>query len=161
MANHIAVNPLPSSAFMFAMADFGPIVGESSFTPMIGLTIYDGLGESHARNNPSSAGGFSWLWDRTIKGGLKADMLSEGTYEDAINTQAYSGTEYGTMRFHLDNVTPFHEGSETDLGLLERCYKWYNTRVKTLGDIGRVTFFLFEPMHWLTYVHGVTDADTA
>jgi len=161
IADHIALNKLPSSAFMIAMGDFGQIIGKSSYTPMVALTIYDALGETHARNNQSSTGGFSWLWD-DIHGGPKVEIVQEGTYEDAINTQSWSGTEYGTMRFHLDNLTPWHKGGETDLGFLERCFKWYQATVETLGEeLGRSTFFLFEPMHRITYSHGVTNADTA
>ena len=82
---------------------------------MVHVVIYDALGATHARTNPSSAGGFSWLWDKSIKGGPKAEMLEECTYEDAVNVQAPITKMFGMTRFILDAVTPWHGEMDEDL----------------------------------------------
>jgi hypothetical protein len=54
---------LPTSSLISIFLEGGRIFGTPAFMPMIAITVYDALGATHARNNPSSAGGFSWLWD--------------------------------------------------------------------------------------------------
>ena len=131
-----------------------------TFTPMIAITIYDALGATHARNNPSSAGGFSWLWDKSIRGGPIAERLSEGTYEDVVNVHAPLAAMYGLTRSHQEAITPWH--GEMDVPLLERCMKWYKTAVETLGDVtGRAVIIAVEPMHPYSFGVGVADSDTA
>ena len=140
--------------------DGGRIFGTPTLTPTIAITVYDALGAAHARNNPSSAGGFSWLWDKSIPGGPKAEMLNEGTYEDVVNVHAPLGALYGLTRSHQEAITPWH--GEMDVPLLERCMKWYSSAVETLGDgVGRTVFIAAEPMHPHTFGVGVADADTA
>jgi hypothetical protein len=142
------------------VTDAGHVFGSTSFMPMICFTVYDALGAAHARNNPSSAGGFSWLWDNSIRGGPKAELLKEGTYEDAVNVHAPLGRLYGLMRCHMEAITPWH--GELDVGFLERCLKWYEDTINTLGEeVARLSFILVEPMHPATFQWGVTDADTA
>jgi hypothetical protein len=140
--------------------DAGHVFGSTSFMPMIGITVYDALGATHARTNPSSAGGFSWLWDNSIHGGPKAELLKEGTYEDAVNVFAPLGALYGLMRCHMEAITPWH--GEVDVGFLERYLKWYEDTIKTLGEeVARSSFILVEPMHPAAFRWGVTDADAA
>jgi hypothetical protein len=134
--------------------------GDTSYKPMIHIVIYDALGATHARTNPSSAGGFSWLWDKSIEGGPKAEMLEEVTYEDAVNVQAPFTAMFGLTRFIMDAITPWH--GEVDEGLLGRCLKWFENTVETLGEEeGRAAFVLLEPVHPAAFRWGVKDADTA
>lgn len=98
LADHSAINPLPTSALITMVMDFGRALGSTEFVPMIGIAVYDALGESHARTTPSAESGFSWLWD--IRGGPKAERLSEGTYEETMSDQASSAALFGLTSCH-------------------------------------------------------------
>jgi hypothetical protein len=138
----------------------GRIFGTSSFMPVIGITIYDALGETHARTKSSSAGGFSWLWDESIQGGPKAEMLHEGTHEDVVNVHAPLAALSGLTRSHQEAITPWR--GDIDLPFLERCVNWFESTVNALGEeVGGAAFIAVEPMHPATFGRGVTDADTA